>query len=58
MLRTKPPFRAHHAGNLLRPAALQEARAMGVYGETAANAINASGEKRVGVERRADYFLP
>jgi hypothetical protein len=54
MLRTKPRFRADYAVSLLRPAALEEARAMGVCGEIAADAISASGEKRVGVERRAD----
>ena len=39
MQRTKPPFRADHVGSLLRPAALQEARAKRAKGEIDAAAL-------------------
>jgi hypothetical protein len=42
---TKPLFRADHAGRVLPPTALEEARAKRERREFAADAINASGEK-------------
>jgi 5-methyltetrahydropteroyltriglutamate--homocysteine methyltransferase len=47
MQRTKPPFRADHVGSLLRPAALQEARAKRARGEIGADELKTIEDREI-----------
>src|SRR5262245_42938697 len=47
MTRTKPPFRADHAGSFLRPAALKEARAKHEQGTLSAAELKAVEDRAI-----------